>query len=123
MQAPLLDQHPCLRKRVEARALSSSLRSLPFKNPTQPFFQGLPGSIDAVLVPTPPIQPLTAMAVNSGPYSERMNAGAPRTRFTKPLWFKPRISHPLNYPAPVWRAAQTVGLLSQTGMSERRRAR
>ena len=34
--------------------------------------------MNAVLAPTPPIQPLTAMAINSGPLSERMNPGAPR---------------------------------------------
>ncbi|GAC1347791.1 MAG: hypothetical protein NVSMB18_33950 [Acetobacteraceae bacterium] len=34
--------------------------------------------MNAILAPTPQIQPLTDMAINSGPLSERINAGAPR---------------------------------------------
>ena len=57
---------------------SSSSRNLPLKLSTYPFSQGLPGSIYAVLAPTPVIQPFTAIAANSGPLSDRMCTGVPR---------------------------------------------
>jgi hypothetical protein len=43
---------------------------LPLKLSTYPFSHGLPGSMNAVLAPTPLIQARTAVATNSGPLSE-----------------------------------------------------
>jgi hypothetical protein len=43
-----------------------------------PFSHGLPGSMYSVVTPTRPSHPLTALAVNSGPLSDRMCPGTPR---------------------------------------------
>jgi hypothetical protein len=40
--------------------------------PVEGISHGLPGSMNAVLAPTPLIQPFTAVAMNSGPLSDQM---------------------------------------------------
>ena len=49
-----------------------SSRSFPLKDSLYPFSQGLPGSMNRVPTPILPSQALTALAVNSGPLSERI---------------------------------------------------
>ena len=63
--------HPSMRTLASAPSvLSSLLRSLPLKLSTQPFSHGLPGSMWAALAPAPLIHPFTAIAANSGPWSD-----------------------------------------------------
>ena len=45
-----------------------------------PFCQGLPGSINAVLIPCATTKDKIAFDTNSGPLSLRRKAGAPRSR-------------------------------------------
>jgi hypothetical protein len=59
--------------------LSGSSRSFELKLSTWPVSQGEPGSMQAVLEPTAAIQLRTAWATNSGPLSERMCSGTPRS--------------------------------------------
>ena len=56
---------------VKISQLRHSSRSLPLKDSTEPFSQGLPGWMKRVVTPTRGSQARTALAVNSGPLSER----------------------------------------------------
>ena len=51
--------------------------SLPLKLSTYPFSHGDPGSMYRVFAPTFPSHSRTALAVSSGPLSERMCSGTP----------------------------------------------
>src|SRR5206468_2551944 len=51
-------------------ALSSSSRSFPLNDSTDPFSHGLPSSMNSVLTPSRPSHPRTAFAANSGPLSD-----------------------------------------------------
>ena len=66
-----------------SRSKSSSL-SLPLKLSTYPFSQGLPGVMKRVVAPTPWSHNRTALAVNSGPLSERRCSGTPRWTMRSP---------------------------------------
>ena len=59
--------------------LRHSSRSVPLKDSTEPFSQGLPGSMKRVVTPARVRQSRTAVAVNSGPLSDRRYAGGPRS--------------------------------------------
>ena len=75
----------CTSQRVSksSRSKSSSL-SLPLKLSTYPFSQGLPGVMKRVVAPTPWSHNRTALAVNSGPLSERRCSGTPRWTMRSP---------------------------------------
>ena len=66
------------RSELKISAFSSSSLSWPLKLSTYPFSHGLLVSMDAVLAPPAAIQPVTAVAVNAEPWSERMCPGTPR---------------------------------------------
>src|SRR5215203_1353874 len=57
---------------------SSSSRRRPLNDSIQAFCHGEPGSMNAVPTPLKRHQSATALAMNSGPLSNRTNAGAPR---------------------------------------------
>ena len=65
--------------RVSQRSrLRHASRRVPWKDSTAPFSQGLPGAIKRVVTPTRCSQSRTAVAVNSGPLSDRREVGGPR---------------------------------------------
>src|SRR5437763_15046745 len=66
------------RERNHSR-LKHSSRNLPLKLSVTAFCQGLPGSINAVLIPCATIKDKIAFDTNSGPLSLRRKAGAPRS--------------------------------------------
>src|SRR5256885_16629533 len=66
------------RERNHSRLRHSS-RNLPLKLSVTPFCQGLPSSINAVLIPCATIKDKIAFDTNSGPLSLRRKAGAPRS--------------------------------------------
>lgn len=53
-----------------------SSRSLPLKLSSEPFCQGLPGSLSTLAMPDSAIHSRMVRLTNSGPLSERMNSGA-----------------------------------------------
>ena len=63
---------------VKISGLRPSSRSVPLKDSTSPFSQGLPGSMTSGVTPRRWSQLRTALAVNSGALSERREAGGPR---------------------------------------------
>jgi hypothetical protein len=62
--------------------LKHSSRNFPLKLSLSPFCHGLPGSIKAVSMFASASQLRMAWLTNSGPLSERRNAGAPSSRVT-----------------------------------------
>jgi hypothetical protein len=56
---------------------------LPLKLSVTPFYQGLPGSINAVLIPCATSQAKIAFDTNSGPLSLRRKAGASRSLISR----------------------------------------
>ena len=61
---------------VNSLALGISSLNQPLNDSAKPFCHGDPGSMYAVLMPLLTVQRLRAWAMNSGPLSLRINAGA-----------------------------------------------
>ena len=59
---------------------------MPLKVSMYPFSQGLPGSMKRVVTPTRASHCRTAVAVSSGPLSERRYAGVPRATKSAVSW-------------------------------------
>ena len=71
--SPFLDEH--LGSRVSN---TSPFSSLPPADSTHPFSHGLAFPMEAVLAPRPAIQAFTALAMNSGSRSERIDFDLPQ---------------------------------------------
>ena len=75
----------CTPQRVSKSSwFKSSSLSLPLKLSTYPFSQGLPGVMKRVVAPRGGSHNRTALAVNSGPLSERRCSGTPRWTMRSP---------------------------------------
>ena len=75
VDAPVLDEHLGLEEVVERQPLRNSSRSRPLKDSIQAFCQGEPGSMKQEPTRLKRHQSATACAMNSGPLSNRTNAG------------------------------------------------
>ena len=76
--AALLGQHPHLQQRIEDLPVQQLVPQLAVEALRVSVLSRRPGSMYSVLAPTFPSHSRTALAVNSGPLSERMWADTPR---------------------------------------------